>query len=169
MKRLILSATDVYKVKDLPSDIWVKEADDSEVYKVLKVTFNRDATKGAEYIVHTDKGNLPRYGADEFIRVDEPEDTEEVIETPKFSKKSVKKGNLETIPTDLLPMNCWLVQGFVRYGKPTYCTSSGFATLGSSNILVFLDERAAQAKCTHASAQKVVPFQITEDYKLYRL
>jgi hypothetical protein len=169
MKRLILSATNIYKVKDLPSDIWVKEADDSEVYKVLKVTFNRDATKGAEYVVHTDKGDLSRYGADEFIRVDEPEITEEIIEVPKFSKKSVKKGNLETIPADLLPMNCWLVQGYVRYGKPNYCTSSGFAALESSNILVFLDERAAQSKCYYAHAQKVVPFQITEDHKLHRL
>ena len=66
-------------------------------------------------------------------------------------------------------MNCWLVQGFVRYDNPTYCTSSGFATLGSSNILVFLDESAARAKCIHASAKKVVPFQIDENYKLHRL
>lgn len=164
MKRLILSATDVYKVKDLPSDIWVKEADDSEVYKVLKVTFNRDATKGAEYVVHTDKGDLPRYGADEFIRVDEPENIEEVIEAPKFSKKSVKKGNLGTIPADMLPMDCWLVKGFGN----AYATNSKFAKFGSSEIIVFLDKAAAQAKCNVYSSAEVVPYIINKNYSLIK-
>ena len=161
MKRLILSATDVYKVKDLPSDIWVKEADDSEVYKVLKVTFNRDATEGAEYVVHTDKGDLLRYGNDQFIEVDEPE---EVIEAPKFSKKSVKKGNLGVIPEDMLPVNCWLIKGFGN----AYATNSKFAKISSPEIIVFLDKSAAQAKCNVYSSAEVVPYIIDKNYKLLK-
>ena len=39
MKRLILSATDVYKVKDLPSNIWAREADDNEIYYIINIKY----------------------------------------------------------------------------------------------------------------------------------
>ena len=164
MKRYILSATNIYKVKDLPSDIWVKEADDSEVYKVLEVTFNQDATKDAEYIIHTDKGDLPRLGTDEFIKVDEPEDVEEIVEEPKFSKKSVKYGNLSTIPAELLPLDCWLVKG---YGN-AYATDSKFNKFGTPKMLVFLDESAAQAKCNTYSYAEAVLYMIDNNYSLLK-